>query len=174
MQFRLFVPKQAVGASLVYFDLFNASGSNQLIDVLSVRPVVSGEAAVTGTLGVDVFLTRTTAVGTGGTAATSNGTALNACTFTGVDHSSSIPTGVTARLTPTGGATAGAVLGFRGLFTEETNAGTYSPAPDLAYCGNNCAPILLREGQGIRVVQGAVASVGNIGFDVLICVRNKV
>ena len=35
---RLFVPKQAVGSSLVYFDLFNAAGSGARLEILSVLP----------------------------------------------------------------------------------------------------------------------------------------
>lgn len=172
MQFRLFVPKQAVGANLVYFDLFNAAGSASIVEVLSVLPVVSGEVAVTGVVAVDLFLTRTSAVGTGGTAATQNGTSLTACTFTAQDHSASIPSTITARLTPTGGATAGAVISTRSVFTEETNAGTYTPAVDMAALPGG-TPIIVQEGGGIRIVQGGVASVGNIGFDVLINIKPK-
>lgn len=172
MKYRLFVPSQAVGASLVYFDLFNASGSACELRLHSVLPVVSGAVAVTGAVAVDLFLTRTSAVGTGGTAATKEGTALDAATFSAQDHSQPIHSSITARLTPSGGATAGAVLANRSVFTEETNAGTYTPAADLAQqCGEG--PILVREGAGIRVVQGSVASVGNIGFNVVFDVVPK-
>lgn len=169
MSYRLFVPAQAVGANLVYFDLFNASGSTQTVSILSVMPIVSGATAVTGTLGVDVFLTRTTAIGTGGTAATAEGTSLTAMTITCMDGTQSIPNGVTARLTPTGGATEGAVLSGRSVFTEETNAGTYTPQPDMVRGWNaeNIKGVIVPENSGIRVVQSSVASVGNIGFDVI-------
>src|SRR5689334_9210757 len=100
MLFRLFVPQQAVGASLVYFDLFNATGSASRIKLLSVQEIVSGSTAVTGVVAVDLYLTRTTAIGTGGTAATSEGTSLTACTFSAMDHSQALPGGITARLTP--------------------------------------------------------------------------
>lgn len=171
MLYNLFVPKQAVGANLVYFDLFNASGSGADIKVLSVRPVVSGAVAVVGTLAVDLLLTRTTAVGTGGTAATAGGTDTTACTISAVDHSQvALPSGITARLTPSGGATAGAVLSWTSIFTEETGAGTYTPSIDLCNVG---APVLVIPGGGIRVVQGAVASVGNIGFNVVFDLCNQ-
>lgn len=163
MLYKLFVPLQAVGASLVYFDLFNIGGSHDM-ELLSVKPVVSGATAVTGVVGVDLFLTRTTAVGTGGTAATVSGTSLTAATISAVDCSQPINLNVvSARLTPTGGATAGAVLGVVSVFTEETNAGTYTPAADLT----GGVPHIVTKSTGIRVVQGAVASVGNIGFNVL-------
>lgn len=161
--YKLFVPLQAVGASLVYFDLFNI-GSSHDMEVLSVRPVVSGATAVTGVVGVDLFLTRTSAVGTGGTAATVEGTSLTAATFSAVDSSQPVSLNVvSARLTPTGGATAGAVLAWGSVFTEETASGTYEQAADLT----GGVPMVVTKATGIRVVQGAVASVGNIGFNVL-------
>lgn len=161
-QFILFVPKQAVGANLVYFDLFN--NSKGVVALRYVQPVVSGAVAVTGVVGVDLHLTFTSAVGTGGTAATYGGTSLTACTINPNNPvGQPCPDIITARLTPTGGATAAGVLTWTCVFTEETNAGTYtSPLNWLLNEGN----ILIPNGKGIRVVQGAVASVGNIGFNV--------
>lgn len=167
LAYKLFVPVQAVGASKVYFDLWN--GSDKDIEVASVVPIASGAVAVVGTLAVDLFLTRTTAIGTGGTGATLEGTALNAATFTGMDSDHPpLRSGISARLAPGGGATAGAVIGFNSLFTEETALPTYfrSNMVEAAQPGIN-SKLTVRPGTGIRVVQGAVASVGNIGFDVL-------
>ena len=167
MFYRLFVPKQAVGANLTYFDLFNAAGSAHDLEVTNVVPVVSGAVAVTGLVGVDLFLTRTTAVGTGGTAATANGTDLTAATFTGQTNSQTLSRSITARLTPTGGATAGAVVSWRCVFTEETNGAAYQIQMDMVRSLYPDTPgLIVPQGSGIRVVQGAVASVGNIGFDV--------
>lgn len=169
--YKLYVPKQAVGASLVYFDLFNIATSGLTINVWSVIPVVSGAVAVTGVVGVDLHLTRTTAVGTGGTAATAEGTDITAATFSGVDNSQPmILTQISARLTPSGGATAGALLGYRSVFSEETNAGTYVPVDLVNSPAQGFGAVVVRPGTGIRVVQGAVASVGNVGFDVLFSV----
>jgi hypothetical protein len=174
MKYRLFVPKQAVGADLVYFDLFNASGSASEVRLLSVLPIVSGAVAVSGLLGVDLFLTRTTAVGTGGTAATSEGTSLTAATFSGHDSTQPIHSSITARLTPSGGATAGAVLSWRSVFTEETSDATYTAAVEMARQGmEDVGYMLIPENSGIRVVQGNIASVGNIGFGVIFDVRPK-
>lgn len=167
--YRMPVPKQAVGASLVYFDLFSVANNGILLKVHSVIPVVSGAVAVTGVVGVDLFLTRTTAVGTGGTAATFEGTDVTALTISGQNHTQPLSTvQVSARLTPSGGATAGAVISGREVFTEETNAGTYNAITDFVKCFyDNVPPLIVPSGTGIRVVQGSVASVGNIGFDVL-------
>lgn len=169
MHYHLFVPKQAVGANLVYFDLFNPTGSGQTLEIKSVQPVISGAVAVTGTLGVDLFLTRTTAVGTGGTAATFEGTDTTAMTISALEHNQpQRATFISARLTPTGGATAGAVVSWRSVFTEETNSATYTPMTDMVRgLYPDLPPLVVNPGTGIRVVQGAVASVGNIGFDVI-------
>jgi len=175
MLYKLFVPSQAVGANLVYFDLFNPGSVGLDMDLLSVIPVVSGAVVVTGAVAVNLFLTRTTAVGTGGTAATAEGTSLTAMTISRFDNSQPVAlTMVSARLTPTGGATAGAVLAQRSLFTEETNAGTYTQIADMVRNWDQHLPgLLVPGGTGIRVVQGSVASVGNIGFDVLFNLRSR-
>lgn len=165
--YKLFVPVTAAGASKVYFDLWN--GSDKAIEIASVVPIASGAVAVVGTLAVDLFLTRTTAIGTGGTGATLEGTALNAATFVRMDTDGPpLRSGISARFTPAGGATAGAVISFNSLFTEETALPTYlrSNMVEAAQPGIN-GKLTVRPGTGIRVVQGSVASVGNIGFDVL-------
>ena len=164
MKYSLFVPKQAVGANLVYFDLWNP-GNSFLVELESVVPVVSGAVAVTGVVGVDLILTRTSAVGTGGTAATVEGTDPTAMTFSGIDNSQPLSLlALSARLTPTGGATAGAVLEWASVFTEETNAATYNVQANMV----GATPVIISPSSGIRVVQGAVASVGNIGFNVVV------
>lgn len=174
--YRLFVPSQAVGASLVYFDFFNATGSASEVRLQSVIPIVSGAVAVTGLVAVDLFLTRTTAIGTTGTAATENGTSLTAATFTAMDNTEKFPIDkITARLTPGGGATAGAVISWRSVFTEETASATYQNALDMVrpWSPDGVPEIIIPENSGFRVVQGSVASVGNIGFDVIFSIRKK-
>lgn len=164
---KLVIPKQAVGANLVYFDFFNTALSGRIIQIWSVIPVISGAVAVTGVLGVDLFLTRTSTVGTGGTAATIEGTDPTAATISAWDNTQpASAAGMSARLTPTGGATAGAVLSARSVFTEETSTAPYAPIDMVASPSQVLTPIIVNPGTGIRVVQGSVASVGNIGFDI--------
>lgn len=153
----LFVPAQAVGASKVFFDIYN--GSSRAITVSSVKAIKDGSQAVTGTLAAQLFLTRTTAVGSGGTSATEEGTSTTAPAITKL-QTFALPEGVAARSAPSGGATAGAVICERQVFTEETNAADYEPAEFLS------SVLVVPAGTGIRVVQGTVASVGNIGFEV--------
>ena len=175
--YRVFVPAQAVGANLIYFDLFNPTTSPWQLDVYSVIPIVSGAVAVTGVVAVDLFLNRTSAVGTGGTAMTFNGTSFTAMTLAKMTGAGQDVTEISGRLTPTGGATAGAAIAGCSVFSEETNAGTYLAGGgfiDLVRRGHDdCPPMMVQQGSGLSVVQGSVASVGNIGFDVIFQARPK-
>lgn len=167
-QYRLIYPSQAVGANKVFLDLFNATGSGVSLRILSAFCYVDNDTAVTGTLGVEVDLTRTTAVGTGGTAATSNGTSLTAITLSAMDTANpALSASITARSAPTGGATAGALLGQRWVFTEETSAPSgIAGTLGAEFIRNEGADLIVRENTGLRFVQGSVASVGNLSFEI--------
>jgi hypothetical protein len=166
--YTVFIPAGAAGANKVFMDLFNATGSGKTLRVKSVRAIKDGSVAVTGTLSVKLYLTRTTAVGTGGTAATENGTTLTAPAISELDTSSAaLPAQVTARQAPGGGATAGAIISERAVFPEETNASTYDHVEFLTPVAEAVQPLVIRENEGLRIVQGSVASVGNIGFSIL-------
>ncbi len=163
---RLMIPDGAVGASEDYFDLFNATtatvNTGHKIIVSSVKAVVVGDVAVTGVVAVNLHLFKTTAIGTAGTAATLQGVVSTAATFSTVTPSPGLlPVGITARLKPTGGTTNGAWIGQTSAFTEETNAGTYV---EKWLHSNDMEPIVLTQGEGIKVEQGTVASVGSVGF----------
>ena len=167
-QYRMTCPSQAVGANKVFVDLFNATGSGVSLRVLSAFCYVDNDTAVTGTLGVEVNLTRTTAVGTGGTAATLDGTSLTAITISEMDtNNPALSANITARSAPTGGATAGALLGQRWVFTEETSAPSgIAGTLGAEFIRNEGADLIVRENTGLRFVQGTVASVGNLSFEI--------
>jgi hypothetical protein len=164
--YRFYVTSQAVGANKVFWDIFNGAGSGVTLRVIRARMFPNLSAAVTGTLGIEVFLTRTTSVGTAGTAATADGVSLTASTISRLDlGSSALPPQVTARFAPTGGAAAGAVVGYGSVFTEETNAGSaVGAALGVDLLQDSGYDITIPEGNGLRGVQGAVASVGNVVF----------
>lgn len=166
--YRLVIPPQAVGANKVYVDLFNATSSGFTVVLKSAFAFVNLDAAVTGTLGVRLHLTRTTAVGTGGTTITEDSTSLTNGTIAKLDTTlSALPAQITARLAPGGGATAGALLAVRQVFTEETNAGTaIAAALGTEFLRTQGSDILIPTNTGIRFVQGTVASVGSVGFEV--------
>lgn len=164
---RLMVPDAAVGASKVFFDLFNATSStadtgNRIV-VSSVKVMVAIDVANAAAVGANIHLHKTTAVGTGGTAATTQGTSNTACTFTTLTPDpGALPDGITARLLPTGGATLGAWVSQSAVALEELNHGALvekwllHPVYDEA--------IVLRQSEGLKVIQGTVAAAGSIGF----------
>ena len=160
---RLFIAKSPTGISEVFWDLFNAAGSGYTIAVSSVRPIVSGAVAVTGVVGIDLFLTFTSAIGTAGTAATRTGTSFTASTFGSVNPVyGELPGDITARRLPTGGATVDNLITMTEVFGEETSTGLYLEKEMLT--GNFPEEILIPEGFGIQVAQGAVAATGNVAF----------
>lgn len=167
------VPGAAVGASKLYADLFNASGSGKVIEIRGIWAIPKSDVAVTGVVGVEVGLYRTSAVGTGGTAHTYNGGAAStAHVITPWDtNNAALPAQITARAAPAGGATIGALYWAQYVFTEETNAATYIGAyTNLMPVGTVNQRITLREGQGLLIKQGTVAGVGTLAFLVLFTV----
>lgn len=152
-------------ANTVHWDLFNADAA-LVVRVLSIRQIPNITTAVTGIV-FDWKLARTTAVGTGGSAQTAylpdtNDTALDA--------------DITCRSKPTGGATEGTILFNYSLSSEETNAATIQiasqgglelvPAPLIGGKG-----IVLRQNQGLRVVQVNSSNAGNTGWLIVFTVE---
>ena len=163
-------PAAAVGASKLYLDIFNATGSGKLIDIRGIWVIPKTDVAVVGALGIRVDLYRTSAVGTGGTAwayksATPDvpGGSIWPCDTL----NAAIPAQITGRHLPTAGATISGWIFPTYAFGEESATGVasyltqyFNILPALAW-GQKFA---LREGEGILLKQGAVAATGNIGF----------
>lgn len=165
--YMLFIPVQAVGASKIYFDIFNATGTGKKLEFQGMWAIVKTDVAVTGTLGVELQVSRTSAIGTGGTAAVYPSTSFTAAGFTPKDSTNAaLPAGVTARLVPTGGATVSAAIWQNYIFTEETNVSSQISQFYNLFPVNtmDSQTFTLNENEGIRVAQGTVASVGSIGF----------
>lgn len=162
-------PAAAVGASKLYFDLFNAVGSGKVIDVRGIWAIPKTDVAVVGALGIRLDLYRTSAVGTGGTAAsykspTPDVAGGNICPMDTAN--AALPAQITARWLPAGGATISEWMIVTYSLGEET-------ATSMAYISQyqNLLPNLiygqkfaLREGQGMLVKQGAVAATGSMSF----------
>ena len=174
-------PDAVGGASKLYADLFNASGSGKLVRVVGVYPNIKGDVAVTGILSLRFDLYRTSAVGTGGTAAAYKSATVDVAGGSISPHdtnSAALPAQITARHLLTGGATIAEWL-YRGqCFVEETNAATYICSGQtnfLAEPGEASSSaqtgILLREGQGLLIKQGTVASLNNIAFRIVFTVE---
>lgn len=162
-------PSTAVGANKLFLDMFNAAGSAKIMDVRGIWIVPDTDVAVTGALGVRVDLYRTSTVGTGGTAAGYRsatpdvaGGNINPMDTT----NAALPAQITARWLPTGGATIDDWLLATYSLGEET-------ATSMAYMTQyqNILPelvwgqrLVIREGEGILLKQGAIAATGNTHF----------
>lgn len=162
----LWIPPQAAAASKIYFDLYNATGSGKTIEVNGIWPISKSDVAVTGAVSIEASLIRTSAVGTGGTAITTSTSAATAGIAKKDPNNAALPAQITARLVPTGGATAEALLLVSYIFPEETNAATLLQQYQniLPAVNEETQAIMLPEGYGICVKQGSVASVNSFGW----------
>lgn len=172
------VPSTAVGASKLFLDLFNGVGSGKVIRVLSVRPIIDTDVAVVGVVGIRITLFRTSAVGTGGTAAAYKSATLDVAggTISPQDtNNAALPAQITARHLPTAGATIAEWLrGMYAMGEEVMNSWAYAFQGqfNMLDLDDPIAQLLtLREGQGILIKQGAIASAGNIRFRVTFTVE---
>lgn len=157
----------AVGASKLYLDLFNASGSGKVIDVRGIWLIPKLDAAVTGALAIRMDVYRTSAVGTGGTAAVSDGATIDVASFWKFDeNNAAIPAQITARVAPAGGATISRWLFPNNVAPEESNTsmGYLTQWQNLVPSFLFGQKFIFREGQGLLLKQGTVASVGSVSI----------
>jgi hypothetical protein len=165
----LITPPIAVGANKLLLDIFNAAGSGKVMDIRGAWLIPKLDAAVTGALAVRVDMFRTSAVGTGGSAVVSGSASRDAATgsiWAFDTGNASLPAQVTARVAPTGGATALHWLLPNMVATEETatSQGHSTQFQNLIpqfFYGQKLA---IREGQGLLFQQGTVASVGAVSI----------
>lgn len=160
------VPPAAVAANKVYFDLFNAQAGARL-RLRKLFAIPQADTAVTGALSVRLDFMRTSTVGTGGTASATPPSAAKAAAaiWPFAPDAPVLPVGITMRMAPTGGATDREWLFPAYVFTEETAPGTHlAPMFNLLPELPADQAIELPQGYGLKIVQGAVASVGSIGF----------
>lgn len=165
------VPSAVVGASKLYADIFNAVGSGKIIEVRGIWAITDTDTAVSGALGIEIMLLRTSAVGTGGTAPTYNGGSVDTTgTIIPLDtNNAALPAQVTARALPTGGATIAAFYWAQWVAGEEaaTSMAYMTSFQNLLPVATMTQRITLREGQGLLIKQGTVAATGRVAFLVL-------
>src|SRR4051812_17355935 len=95
--YRLISNSLTAGASQIFLDLFNATGSNKVMVVTAAYCIPRGDVAVTGAVAIELLLFRTSAIGTAGTAATADNAATNAPAIARFDtDTAALPSGVTA------------------------------------------------------------------------------
>lgn len=140
-------------ARTTHFDLFNATGSGVVLELIGIY-IIPSLTAVTG-IGLTWEIIKTSAVGTGGTTLTPR--AFDS-TMT------SLPAGVTARSKPTGGATTNFIWTYASTSSEETTpyAGMASVLNHLGFGASpDIAALVLNENEGIKVDQTTNSAVGS-------------
>jgi hypothetical protein len=131
-------------------DIFNASGSGKIVKIRKLF-VNHNQAVVVGVpLLYDVI--KTTSVGTGGTVIT--GRAVDSA-------NDAIPAQITCRFSASGGAATNFTMFGFAVDTEETRPGT-SIAAMINWMpeGEDVQEMVLREGEGMKVVQITNSTVG--------------
>lgn len=167
----LVFPPQAAAASKVFMDLWNGSAAN----ILRVRKLFMypTQAVITGTFAPRFDVMRTSAVGTSGTAAVgTSGTpsaSKTAATFWPFTPGLSLPSGVSARLAPTGGATDEQWLWPTFIQPEETNpSGSMAQWINLMPELSTEQSVELPPNKGLKIVEDSTAS--PLGSFAILCV----
>lgn len=146
-------------ARTTHFDLFNASGSGKVLEVVGLF-IIPTLTAVTG-VGLTWEIIKTSAVGTGGTTLTPR--AMDST-------NAALPAGVTSRSKPTGGATTNFIISYPNTSSEETSpyAGMASILNHLAaFTTLDVQALTLREGEGIKIDQTTNSAVGSTNIQVI-------
>jgi len=170
------VPDEVAGSNKLFLDLFNGAGSGKVIKVRGIYPIMKTDAAVVGVLALRFDLYRTSDVGTGGTPAVYNSATRDVAggSIVPADTSNAdLPGQITGRHLPTAGATAASWVRRFACFTEETNAATYQCMGQTNFLEvvTGGQPFVLREGQGLLLQQGAIATLNRIAFTVVFSVE---
>jgi hypothetical protein len=140
-------------ARTTHFDLFNATGSGKIIEVVGIY-IIPTLAAVTG-VGLTWEIIKTTAVGTGGSTLTPR---------KADSTDSNLNANITARSKPTGGATTDFIWLYPNTSSEET-----IPYASLASILNHVSfgfhmdtkALILNENEGLKIDQTTNSSVGS-------------
>jgi hypothetical protein len=165
----LITPPIAAGIDKLYLDLFNASGSGKVIDVRGIWLIPKLDAAVTGALAIRIDAYRTSAVGTGGTALAADSATRDVAggsIWKFDEDNAALPAQITARNSPTGGATISRWMFPSNVAPEESNTsmGYLTQWQNLVPAFMFGQKLAFREGQGLLLKQGGVASVGSVSI----------
>lgn len=162
----LATPPQTAAASLRLLDIFNAAGSNADLIVVGLFAIPASDVAVTGLVSLRLDISRTSAVGTGGTAAQYRAATMTSPNINPTDSRfPGLPAQITARMGATGGATVDDWLFPAYVPSEETLASTHlQQGINLLPEPRGGLPLTLNPGEGLLVQQGSVASVGTLAL----------
>lgn len=169
----------AAGANKVMFDIFNNSGQdspNRDLLLLGLYCAAETDVAVTGAVSARFDWYRESTACTGGTTFAYGASDPTKLTISPASSGSPTlqSTTLSARTAPTSGGALMDWLGFTYVFPEETN-----PAPiiqqnqNLLPDGTHVEPFRIAPGEGLKVIQGAVASVNNYVFTLVFATVQK-
>jgi hypothetical protein len=150
-------------ARTTHFDIFNATGSGVVLELIGLF-IIPSMTAVAG-IGLTWELIKTSAVGTGGTTLTPR-------TFDSAN--AALPSQVTARSKPTGGATTDFIWTYLNTSSEEsqTYAGMASILNHLGFAASpDTQTLVLREGEGIKVDQTFNSNIGTTNVRLVFAVK---
>lgn len=154
-----------------HFDLWNGSASNVIrITGIWIVPNTNVNAGLNKGLRFDFY--RTSAAGTGGTAFTYGGTSNTAATIVPKDtDNAALPSGVSARLAPSGGATTAHWLDFAYMAADDATASQVTAYMNSFAMSNLIKQpmrgeqeITVRPSQGFKIVQDNDANSPQWGF----------
>lgn len=148
-------------ARTTHFDLFNAVGSGVVVKIYGVY-IIPTLAAVTG-VGLTWEIAKSSSSGNAGTG----------LTIRSFDSSNvSVPAEVTARAKPASGATLDFVWIYVNGSSEETLPyASLASTLNLVPKTEDSQPIVLREGEGIKIDQTTSSSVGSTNIQVLMTIE---
>lgn len=172
-----FVPSSSSSASKLYADIFNPSGSGKIVEIRGIWCIPKNDTAVAPTVATEIMLLRTSAAGTGGTAYTYNGGTLSTSHVINPWDTASTTTLttsiVTARASPTAGATISAIYLSNYVYPEETQPAAYICSMiNMLPVGTVNQRITLNQNEGLLIKNGTAASgtVGSYAFLTLLTV----
>lgn len=163
--YMLVIPPHAPAQNKIHFDLWNGSASN-IIKVRGAWVTSATDVANNGTSGLRLNWLRTSAIGTAGTAATYNSATIGANITPKDTGNAPLPAGVSARDTPTGGATDAAFLfhTFHGIEELQVHANMQQMFNVMPNPERGEQELTLRPSQGFTAKQPTALTTGNIGF----------
>lgn len=165
-------PASSADASEDYLDLFNATGSGRILRVVGVYLLGNIDVVTTDAIAIRVGSFRTSAVGTGGTAFSYQSATrdLAGGSVSPYDTSNAaLPSEITGRHLPTGGATAAEWLGYRFTSPDETSPsmGYYTAFQNAMPGGEFCQLWTFREGEGLLLENATSEPPGAVAFQVV-------
>jgi len=161
----LYIPNITNAANLYHWELFNGAASGLTVTVFGVWARPATDVAVVGAVSARYDFFKTTALASGGSACTYESASTLSCNFWRFDSADAAMTSQVTAKTVLTSITTGFAMFHYYVHPEETNAASVLiQANNAIPAGAYSKKIVLRQGQGIAVRQGTVASVGATGW----------